>query len=703
MLSTMDLNALAYMTVPDGYTAVQFTRMLSVVSSISQFFSSSDKNSPISQVSNSDLSNAEQPYSSFTEKLGVALFTCSVGQIGPHNFGQSVNAGAAQDWIKSQIGNSSWLASGHAVYDLFFPYVCQYSNGVTFSQYQSNNPTSWAKQIADHITSNQFYNVEIAGKITNPIDLTNYLNLYLYKLSKLDNSQVANVMGQWKNQPEIAKLPNLNNFGAVDVLNRTDGKYWDGGLFSSQAVSASQTDRQVNGTYTMGCQGGPGAHCSTGTYVSDDYYGEGLANWIHGSAASQGWYTGKGPDNHDSHSPPSVFGSCVAPRTRISLAKGAHKAVSEIRAGDVVLSIDEHGKVVEDTVHFVYVRPRHYRLLYGFNGAEPFFTDEHAFLNEHRKFVAVVPDHSLEENPSVEVSELKEGAKLLSLHKDNHSLGSVLVEKLASAEPMQDEDEFPVYNLVLHKHHIYFAEGLAMFDMVPDFSKFPNLSYVAYNLWKLSAHELDAFTSEKDFQHILTLLTNVVDAHLSGKKAATTPTALGWFREKLGANRAHGFAPDARVRTADGRDVPIKEIHSGDVINTGTTTAKVLFAIKQEAPAHTPLRSLGKSRPFFSEGVRFVHPQHLTALAAVQGPQENAKELYSLVLDKEHTHFANGELVFDSFPDFSQHPQAAVILSQWWGKNAPKMERHATPEELQDLIDHLTLTIHYSVPSRSAW
>ena len=49
------------------------------------------------------------------------------------------------------------------------------------------------------------------------------------------------------------------------------------------------------------------------------------------------------------------------------------------------------------------------------------------------------------------------------------------VDKLDSAEPMVDEDEFPVYNLVLQKHHIYFAEGMAMFDMVPDFSKFPNL------------------------------------------------------------------------------------------------------------------------------------------------------------------------------------------------------------------------------------
>jgi len=160
--------------------------------------------------------------------------------------------------------------------------------------------------------------------------------------------------------------------------------------------------------------------------------------------------------------PPYAEPTCFTADTLITMADGSTKHISAIRRGDIVKSseCDKCGNVHGNEVTDIEITPIGSRLLYGFNGAEPFVSEEHPLMTPEG-WGSINVNTFREKEPSTYDAVMEEnGGHLVDIN-----VGTTLVTedgemKIESWLPQEREPELQLYNLGLSGNHTYYANGI---------------------------------------------------------------------------------------------------------------------------------------------------------------------------------------------------------------------------------------------------
>jgi hypothetical protein len=103
--------------------------------------------------------------------------------------------------------------------------------------------------------------------------------------------------------------------------------------------------------------------------------------------------------------------------------------------------------------------------------------------------VAMEPQASEDEEPSLRglVRPLRINHELQALDQNRPS--TILIDHLTCIE---SDPSMYVYNVVLESGHIYYANGLCVFDMFPNLAQYPRMFKFLHLLWRSCATEIDA-------------------------------------------------------------------------------------------------------------------------------------------------------------------------------------------------------------------
>ena len=151
--------------------------------------------------------------------------------------------------------------------------------------------------------------------------------------------------------------------------------------------------------------------------------------------------------------------SCFMPHALVTMADGTEKPISEIVVGDQVKSPTREGKF--NTVMEIETPQLGDRLVYGWNGKEPFVSEEHPlwmgpdvgwgafnpttlFEREFTTFAQVVREELKD------VSELRSGSELVTVNG---------TETISDLIPVDLHPQTTLYNLLLDGDNTYFCEG----------------------------------------------------------------------------------------------------------------------------------------------------------------------------------------------------------------------------------------------------
>ena len=160
--------------------------------------------------------------------------------------------------------------------------------------------------------------------------------------------------------------------------------------------------------------------------------------------------------------PPYVHQSCFTSDTLITMVDGSTKHISAVRRGDIVKSseCDKCGKVHGNEVSDIEIVPIGSRMLYGFNGSEPFVSEEHPLMttegwgsinaNTFREMEPETYEAVMEEN----------GGHLVDINVGTTIVTETGEMKIESWVPQEREPELELYNLGLSGNHTYYANGM---------------------------------------------------------------------------------------------------------------------------------------------------------------------------------------------------------------------------------------------------
>ncbi len=139
--------------------------------------------------------------------------------------------------------------------------------------------------------------------------------------------------------------------------------------------------------------------------------------------------------------------SCFVAGTKVLREDGTEDSIENIKIGDKLQGVDGSINIVQK-----YDRPLLTdRLLYSMNAGKPWFTSEHPFMTDDKQWKALEPHLTKLEMPSLEVSELKVGDKIIQ------SDGST--KELKEFEASTGAYNTQLYNFVLDNTRSYFANG----------------------------------------------------------------------------------------------------------------------------------------------------------------------------------------------------------------------------------------------------
>ncbi len=155
--------------------------------------------------------------------------------------------------------------------------------------------------------------------------------------------------------------------------------------------------------------------------------------------------------------------SCFTPETRVVMADGRLKAISDIAIGEVVLGRDGAHNLVSG-IERVRLGGR---MLYGFNGGPPFVTAEHPFMTESG-WKSIDPAATAAENGALNVARLAPGDGLLTMRRSAWRLaalgdtrgvaaGAVGHQTLGRLAAVAADSATLLYNLLLDGDHSYWA------------------------------------------------------------------------------------------------------------------------------------------------------------------------------------------------------------------------------------------------------
>ena len=162
-------------------------------------------------------------------------------------------------------------------------------------------------------------------------------------------------------------------------------------------------------------------------------------------------------------SPRGGGGSCFTPETRVVMADGRLKAISDIAIGEVVLGRDGAHNLV-GAIERVRLGGR---MLYGFNGGPPFVTAEHPFMTESG-WKSIDPAATAAENGALNVARLAPGDGLLTMRRSAWRLaalgdtrgvaaGAVGHQTLGRLAAVAADSATLLYNLLLDGDHSYWV------------------------------------------------------------------------------------------------------------------------------------------------------------------------------------------------------------------------------------------------------
>ena len=162
--------------------------------------------------------------------------------------------------------------------------------------------------------------------------------------------------------------------------------------------------------------------------------------------------------------------SCFVAGTSISCGDGSMKRIEDIRRGDMVLS----GKTL-CPVRVIHIDKEILgnRSLVGFNGMEPFVTEDHCFMNPHDLDTRLSFSVKNTTYHWKNLSKLSENSVLLGLE------GEVILQDITYY--FCADTKTIVYDLIT-EDHTYIANSIRVYDDFPEIEKYPQESIIITNI-----------------------------------------------------------------------------------------------------------------------------------------------------------------------------------------------------------------------------
>ncbi len=312
-------------------------------------------------------------------QVASALIALSLSHTSGHGFAQTVNSGNAQNFLNNNLnpGNPNFVAVAMHNYESLFANYCQ-ANNTAFAGFLNcgfGDAARWGTLLATRLSSTNYINQEFP-KLNPAVASDDWYQAFygnLYKVQRLNPSEVQRVTAAWHPYLAGKEVPGSLPWTVYDHM--VAGSYTYSTFFGPvlSAISA-----YTSSTQTLGCQGGPAAHCTTETTT---VYGGPVNDWLGRYRGLGGFLNGPSGSNTESHTNGSGGGGfcgCFVPGTPILLADGSSRAVEEIGPGTAVISRD--GSVHCRSDQDVHWQIDAHELLFGINDYPPFFNASHPFM-----------------------------------------------------------------------------------------------------------------------------------------------------------------------------------------------------------------------------------------------------------------------------------------------------------------------------------
>jgi hypothetical protein len=219
------------------------------------------------------------------DSVAAALACSAISRTSLYGFSVTVNQSAADGWWQQQIAGSKGLQASGALWDWAFPSGCTDTNapGTSFQDYLASGPASWAQQLADHVTTNAFINVDLNKLVAADPNWLQKVNLIYYKLWRLDPSQEQRVIKAFTNaySNAVKQWPTYNH-----LTGTFQPDAWVGGIQAAVGVESRQTNQ-----LPLRADGAPRVQLVT-------TFGQAVLDFLRGKPAALGLASGNSPTSN---------------------------------------------------------------------------------------------------------------------------------------------------------------------------------------------------------------------------------------------------------------------------------------------------------------------------------------------------------------------------------------------------------------------
>ena len=376
------------------------------------------------------------------DDVATALVSSAISRSSQFGFGATVDQARSDAYWSARLKTSDATTAGQALYASLFPDHCRSSDHV-FSEYLAETGSGWGEQLAQHVTTDDFINVDMNRLIAGEPEWVALLNLVFYKIQRLDPSQVAVVLQVWRSAfPDEGITVSWQEQNYVPPVN------WQPDVFLGQVSQAIAVKTWLGGPGDIGAGG-------------DMYmYGVSVGHFVQSPSgpARLGLTTGRQPQNQvdENVRSGSIFG-CFVAGTPVQLRDGTSVAIEAVQRDDEVIGLD--GAIGVRSDERVVVPLPDGGTVYGFNDVEPFFSAGH-LIRTRDGWKALSPATALEENADREVGQLAVGDVVLRLiASDPVQYEEAVIETLTERRlPAGSE----LYGLHLHGARSYHANGFCV-------------------------------------------------------------------------------------------------------------------------------------------------------------------------------------------------------------------------------------------------
>ena len=326
----------------------------------------------------------------WVDSVAAALACSGISRSSLYGFAATVNQNAADNWWQTQLASQSGLAESQSLYQWAFPAYCSDGNGTSFQEYCGADAGSWAQQLAAHVTTDEFLNVELNKLISADPNWLYKVNLLYYKLHLLDPAQEQTVVAAFTGAYQ----------GAVEQWQSYN--YLNGVLQPDAWLGAVNSQIGVDTQTPPGRAGQP----------IENSYGNAVVGFLGGKPSALRLTTGQDPQNVVYNYDGGGGGGCFVPGSPVHLEDGTTIPIERLAKGHRVLARD--GAVGEHTEERVVEEIHASMPVYGINDDEPFFSAGH-LLWTREGWKAIEPSIAEEENPSRRIGKLEPGDTVLRL------------------------------------------------------------------------------------------------------------------------------------------------------------------------------------------------------------------------------------------------------------------------------------------------